>query len=67
MDQSETPVTAKEGVLPNGVAQKNAELETEREQLRQLQLRMSAEIERVRAQLKERNGRWKVRKETTSM
>jgi hypothetical protein len=32
------------------------------EQLQELQERMSAEIERVRAELKERSGRWKVRK-----
>jgi chromosome segregation ATPase len=35
---------------------------TEKEQLIKLQERMSSEIERVRAELKERSGRWKVRK-----
>jgi chromosome segregation ATPase len=35
---------------------------SEKEQLSRLQERMSAEIERVRAELKERSGRWKVRK-----
>jgi hypothetical protein len=35
---------------------------SEKEQLITLQERMSAEIERVRAELKERSGRWKVRK-----
>jgi DNA repair exonuclease SbcCD ATPase subunit len=35
---------------------------SEKEQLIKLQERMSAEIERVRAELKERSGRWKVRK-----
>jgi hypothetical protein len=34
----------------------------EKEQLIKLQERMSSEIERVRAQLKEKSGRWKVRK-----
>ena len=34
----------------------------EKEQLTKLQERMSSEIERVRAELKERSGRWKVRK-----
>jgi DNA repair exonuclease SbcCD ATPase subunit len=34
----------------------------EKEQLVKLQERMSSEIERVRAELKERSGRWKVRK-----
>ena len=36
--------------------------DSEKEQQRQLQQRMSAEIERVRAELKEKSGRWKVRK-----
>jgi thioredoxin reductase len=36
--------------------------DTEKEQMRQLQQRMAAEIERVRAELKEKSGRWKVRK-----
>ena len=35
---------------------------SEKEQLVKLQERMSAEIERVRAELKERSGRWKVRR-----
>ncbi|MGH7926656.1 MAG: hypothetical protein ACREQV_02555, partial [Candidatus Binatia bacterium] len=35
---------------------------SEKEQLVKLQERMSSEIERVRAELKERSGRWKVRK-----
>jgi len=35
---------------------------SEKEQLIKLQERMSSEIERVRAELKERSGRWKVRK-----
>jgi hypothetical protein len=34
---------------------------SEKEQLGKLQDRMSSEIERVRAVLKERSGRWKVR------
>jgi hypothetical protein len=34
---------------------------SEKEQLVNLQDRMSSEIERVRAVLKERSGRWKVR------
>jgi chromosome segregation ATPase len=36
--------------------------DTEKEQMRQVQQRMAAEIERVRAELKEKSGRWKVRK-----
>ncbi len=36
--------------------------DAEKEQLKQLQERMAAEIERVRAELKEKSGRWKVRK-----
>jgi hypothetical protein len=32
-----------------------------REQVRQMQERMSADIERVRAELREKSGRWKVR------
>jgi hypothetical protein len=35
---------------------------SEKEQLIKLQERMASEIERVRAELKERSGRWKVRK-----
>jgi len=35
---------------------------SEKEQLVKLQERMSGEIERVRAELKERSGRWKVRR-----
>ena len=35
---------------------------SEKEQLNKLQERMSSEIERVRAELKERSGRWKMRK-----
>jgi chromosome segregation ATPase len=35
---------------------------TEKEQMVKLQERMSVEIERVRAELKERSGRWKVRR-----
>ena len=36
--------------------------DAEKEQMRQVQQRMAAEIERVRAELKEKSGRWKVRK-----
>jgi chromosome segregation ATPase len=39
---------------------------SEKEQLIKLQERMSAEIERVRTELKERSGRWKVRKSAAS-
>jgi chromosome segregation ATPase len=39
---------------------------SEKEQLIKLQERMSAEIERVRIELKERSGRWKVRKSAAS-
>jgi chromosome segregation ATPase len=39
-----------------------AKARSEKEQLIKLQERMSSEIERVRAELKERSGRWKVRK-----
>jgi chromosome segregation ATPase len=40
----------------------NSQTASEKEQLVKLQERMSAEIERVRAELKERSGRWKVRR-----
>jgi DNA repair exonuclease SbcCD ATPase subunit len=39
-----------------------AQAASEKEQLIRLQERMSSEIERVRVELKERSGRWKVRK-----
>ncbi|MEX0803938.1 MAG: hypothetical protein WD688_11575 [Candidatus Binatia bacterium] len=59
--------SAKKEAPHNHYSQKDSGLESEKEQFRQLQLRMSAEIESVRAQLKERNGRWKVRKRTSSI
>ncbi|MPZ77078.1 MAG: hypothetical protein GEU77_11200 [Deltaproteobacteria bacterium] len=59
--------SAKEEATHNHYSQKDSGLESEKEQFRQLQLRMSAEIESVRAQLKERNGRWKIRKRTSSI
>ncbi|MDH3444216.1 MAG: hypothetical protein OEN50_09865, partial [Deltaproteobacteria bacterium] len=40
---------------------------TENEQLIKLQERMSSEIERVRAELKERSGRWKMRKNVSGI
>ncbi len=61
--------------LPNDMAEKAPEANaaeeqsatatrysSEKEQLIKLQERMSSEIERVRAELKERSGRWKMRK-----
>jgi len=59
--------SAKEEAPHNHYSQKDSGLESEKEQFRQLQLRMSAEIESVKAQLKERNGRWKVRKRISSI
>jgi chromosome segregation ATPase len=47
---------------PRNPGEQSNSRDTEKEQLKQLQQRMSAEIERVRAELKEKSGRWKVRK-----
>jgi chromosome segregation ATPase len=49
-------------VLLKGDNLSELQAKSEKEQLIKLQERMSAEIERVRAELKERSGRWKVRK-----
>jgi chromosome segregation ATPase len=47
---------------PRNPGEQSISRDAEKEQLRRLQQRMSAEIERVRAELKEKSGRWKVRK-----
>ena len=49
-------------VSPRNPGEQSFSGDAEKEQMRQLQQRMSAEIERVRAELKEKSGRWKVRK-----
>lgn len=51
-----------ETIAATGESDKKAHAPNEKEQLNKLQERMSTEIERVRAELKERSGRWKVRK-----
>ena len=47
---------------PRNSGEPNIPRDAEKEQLKQLRQRMAAEIERVRAELKEKSGRWKVRK-----
>jgi len=47
---------------PRNPGEQSLSRDAEKEQLKQLQQRMSADIERVRAELKEKSGRWKVRK-----
>ena len=47
---------------PRNSGEPNIPRDAEKEQLKQLQQRMAAEIERVRAELKEKSGRWKVHK-----
>jgi len=49
-------------VSPRNPGEQSLSGDAEKEQMKQLQQRMSAEIERVRAELKEKSGRWKVRK-----
>ena len=60
------PPEASAAQAPEPIAKGENPAETqapsEKEQLVKLQERMSAEIERVRAELKERSGRWKVRR-----
>lgn len=55
-------LTTRTGASPGQLEQQSRARDAEKEQLNQLQQRMAAEIERVRAELKERSGRWKVRK-----
>ena len=57
----------REGSKQLGRFQLDSRHEDEKEQLRQIQERMSAEIERVRAELKEKSSRWKVRRGTSSI
>jgi DNA repair exonuclease SbcCD ATPase subunit len=61
---SDNPATMKVE-SPRNPGEQNNSRDAEKEQLNQLQQRMSAEIERVRAELKEKSGRWKVRKGVT--
>jgi chromosome segregation ATPase len=51
---------------PRNPGEQSNSRDAEKEQLKQLQQRMSAEIERVRAELKEKSGRWKIRKGVTA-
>jgi chromosome segregation ATPase len=53
--EAEATVNRSQSTHPSSV-------KSEKEQLVKLQERMSAEIERVRVELKERSGRWKVRR-----
>jgi chromosome segregation ATPase len=53
---------APEAAPPGGASLVKSQAASEKEQLIKLQERMSSEIERVRVELKERSGRWKVRK-----
>jgi DNA repair exonuclease SbcCD ATPase subunit len=57
-------VSAAPAPAVKGEGEDNLEIQahSEKDQLIKLQERMSSEIERVRAELKERSGRWKVRK-----
>jgi chromosome segregation ATPase len=55
-------LSGKEGLLQSGDARKDNQVGVDREQVKELQERMSAEIERVRAELREKSGRWKVRR-----
>jgi len=52
---------------PRNPGEQSNSHDAEKEQLKQLQQRMSAEIERVRAELKEKSGRWKIRKGATAL
>jgi len=52
---------------PPNPGEQSISRDAEKEQLKQLQQRMAAEIERVRAELKERSGRWKVRKGASAL
>jgi len=52
---------------PRNPGEQSISRDAEKEQLKQLQQRMSAEIERVRAELREKSGRWKVRKGATAL
>jgi hypothetical protein len=60
--QSSDPPPTTTVVSPPKPGEQGVAGDAEKEQMRQLQQRMSAEIERVRAELKEKSGRWKVRK-----
>ena len=52
---------------PRNSGEPSISRDAEKEQMKQLQQRMSADIERVRAELKEKSGRWKVRKGATTL
>jgi len=52
---------------PRNPGEQSNSRDAEKERLKQLQQRMSAEIERVRAELKEKSGRWKIRKGATAL
>ena len=56
------PTTASAVESPRNPAEQSFSGDSEKEQMKQVQQRMAAEIERVRAELKEKSGRWKVRK-----
>ena len=56
------PPTAMAGESSRHPAEQSFSGDSEKEQMKQVQQRMAAEIERVRAELKEKSGRWKVRK-----
>ncbi len=61
-DLSTRPVAAAKGA---GDSAADVHGQSEKEQLIKLEERMSSEIERVRAELKARSGRWKVRQSAT--